>query len=457
MKDLRKYIHDAANEHHETVDNDALWQGIELKMKKPKKKRRILLFLFLSGIMSLIVISALGYYIWITPNPSQTVATETIPIQDLDEVGFQNLASQDTRINKPANSSNVYLNTTKEEIYPTNTNALIHMNTNTKTINNSGSTSPEKDNVKNASEHFFDNNKASSTATHETALFPFSGKISEPKKVDVVNQNWLEIPTLESLFVKEVRSSKNNVFDLPRVITPPQSYPDQNVSFLRSLTIYGQYGFGNKTIFGETGNAAERNKTEKLLEQVRIGLEANLIHVSDFILYGGVSFVSINDIVEVEESYFEDREITYLKTIIQTDNGEQYEFSTENLPHLITKEATRFNSHRMLSIPVGFGFGKEFSGIYLGLGFGLDFNYSFSDIHTIISLDNQLIDYTTKAQWLDPSLHTTISLDFPVHQNWFIHSKVMYRNTSIKNEVLGVNFEEKYSLYGIDLGLKLCF
>jgi len=466
MKDLRKYIHKVANEHKEHVDNDALWAGIERKMKKPKKDRRFILFL-IWGISFSFVALAIVSYNHLTGDKKSMV--NNIEMKSADTVSHKlpnKLNSQEEikalklepSIDKLENSSS---DNNKNKAFEEN-----EQNNGGGIITNRSITSFPSSKVK-ESQNNLSNDYSNEYSNIATTL-------PSEKKNSIIDGSKSSLGLLLNNFTNDGRlleiniiaSSLNIFYNRPKIdipsafvpLIPMPSKTKKNLSFLNSLTIYTQYGFGNKTVQGDSDYGALRNESEELLEQLRIGIESDLIRMLDFTIYGGASYVSINDRVSVDEAYYEDQELTYLKIVIISPGGnEKKEFATKTLPHLINNRAVRHNSHKFVSMPVGMRFGKEFSKLYLGIGFGLDFNYYISDTHTILSKDNKLTTIPVGGKWLSPSIHTAITVEYPISDQWYIHSKIMYRNTSFKNMTIESDVQESYRFYGLDLGVKLRF
>ena len=485
MKDLRNYINKVVNQHTETVDNDALWAGIEQKMEKPKKKRRFLPFLIWGISLSFVVLIISSLYLSSkeqNPNANnialateakenqQVKTTKTNPQTEVSS--SKSIASVESSENNTSSPSATYnkaginedLNISSKQVKENievfeeskqsqNLLPFVYPTQNKK----------EREIQKHPTQSDFTDN---SKQKINTSIRDENLTAEDMNSNSAEQQNIISIERLQIGFSK-ITASLDLIYKRPKIgIQPVSSFAaplflkreKKNYSLLNSFTIYTQYGFGSKTIQGSSEYAGLRNGSEEMLEQLRFGIEADLFQFLDFTLYGGLSYASINDRLIWNETFFEDREITYLKVIrVLSDGSEMEIFGTDELPHIINNEALRYNSHRLISIPLGLRFGKEFSKIQLGVNFGLDLNYALSNIHTILNTDLELIETPVGDKWLKPSLHTGISADYSLSDRWFLHSKINYRNIKFENTSIGTESKENYSIYGIDLGLKFQF
>ncbi len=466
MENLRNYINRIANQHTEPVDNDAIWAGIEQKIVKPKKERRFIPFLIWGLLFSFVSLSILGLYYSAKHTKSngndidsksivsinQTESNNINPFSKIKsskselstEVTKNNASTDEAKIAKFEMEKNSGgLEKIKNSISSTQNNKRREIQNHKSKFDFSGDSKNEPNSLTKKENSILESVKTSLDKQQST--FPIERRRIEPNR----------IPSSLNVVYKRPKIDIKAEYTLPLPMSPKD---DKNLSFLKSFSIYTQYGFGSMTIQGDSEYATLRNESEELLEQIRLGIESDLISLLDFTLYAGVSYVSINDKVSRDEIYYEDREITYLKSISIAPDGTEIEnYATEDLPHLIRNRAIRYNSHRLVSIPIGMRFGKYFSSFYLGVGFGLDINYHLSDMHTILDSDSKLMTIPVGGRWLSPSFHTAIVVEYPISDNWYIHSKITYRNTTLENISIENDLKENYKLYGIDLGLKVQF
>ena len=485
MKDLRNYINKVANQHTESVDRDALWAGIEQKMKKPKKKRHFPPFLIWGLSLSFVLLTLSVLYI---------STKDKSPITNNIELKLE--ANENQQVESSKIDPQPEINSSKSEA-----SAKAPKN-NTSSVSSTINKSSKNDDVNIASKQIRENLEVvdDSKDLQNNQLDIYSTQsikrkeiLNRPTDSDPIVNSKQEINTFirnenstkesaisnlekqQNVFPVEriridltrITASLNLLYKRPKIEIQPVnvfSYPrlskkkKKNFSFLNSYTVYTGYGFGSKTIQGNSEYANLRNESEKFLEHLKFGIESDLIQFLDFTLYGGLSYASINDRLIWNDTFFEDREITYLKAIRILPDGTEIEtFATEELPHIINDEALRYNSHRLISVPLGLRFGKEFSKIQLGIAFGLDLNYSLSNTHTILNTDLKLVAVPVNGKWLTPSFHSGISANYPISDRWFLHSKITYRKIQIENTSIGTASKESYSIYGVDLGLKFQF
>lgn len=457
MKDLRNHINKAASQHTELVDNDALWLGIEQKMKPKKKERRFLPFIFW-GLSFLFVLAIFGIYSYSNNQKNEPVNIETLTTNSIN-IDLTN------QVNTPIQNSNKS---------STQTNANIISN---ESIPIKFKASEQSENKGTKTSTF--TTPAEPSQTKEFEIYSQNNQINSSDIIDVERDQIESKKAIQNEQIKITREDKvidickiSTLYNLatyerPKIILEPAIAPsipmlsrdDKRFSLFKSFTFYTQYGIGSKSIVhADSEYEILRNESETMLEQVRLGFESDLISFLDFTLYGGVSYVSINDRLSFEESYYEDREITYLKAINVLPDGTEIEiFETDELPHLITNQAERLNSHRLISMPLGLKFDKDFSKLNISIAFGLDLNYALSGTHSILSTDGELTKVSVGGKWLSPSLHTGISVEYPILDNWFLHSRISYRNTEIENFSVESDVQESYSIYGIDVGARFKF
>ena len=482
MKDVRKHINQVTNQHTEIVDNDAIWAGIQAKMDKPKKRRPIFP-LFIWG-LSFLVITIVGISLY---ELSDNTISNT---QDLNQNIFANVnentttdvihpleikasANEQIKIDKKLDSDEVKIAKDKKTVREKSVNSVSSIPSTNDKISIINSPSPDHS-VHNFLANQNDFNKKittdSPTQTPDDSIHKFLTDQKEFKKPNItdypaqipnelpVGRGLVKLPKISTLLNSVLlERSKINLALIESPI-PQHSYENNGVSLFSSITIYTQYGIGSKSIQSDSISTALRNQSEELMEQVRLGIEADLVNLLDFTHYAGVSYVSINSKVSSNETYYEEKEITYLKSkTILSDGTEVENIVTEDLPHLFNKKSIRYNSNRLISLPLGIQFGREFSKLKLSLGFGLDFNYGLSDEHTIVGNDGRLTKIPIEGKWFNPSLHSTFTIEYPLFERWYLHSKVMYRSINLEHTTIDNNSEEKYELYGIDLGLKIRF
>ncbi len=464
MRDLRNYINNVANQHKEPVDNDALWAGIEQKMKSPERKRRLLPFWVWGLSISLVVFSICFY----TLDDHRKPIVDKGDMEPIDVIDHEQL-SEVNPINKSEpwiieRLEDDYIRDNPQELFEMANNENIQADVSVikhESISSTLNLRPGENQYIDSQSHFKFNKHSAEEITLNTE-YSISEK-SQNSFVPLPNTFNKEIRMVE--YCKMTSSSgilyKRPKIDLPPAYPPPRplrSRTNKKTSILKSITIYSQYGFGDKTIEGSSIYSEMRNDSEELLEQLRFGIESDIFNVLDFTFYGGISFVSINDRVEVAEEYFEDRDLYYLKSITKAPDGSEIEnYVTESLPHLVNNNAIRYNSHRLVSMPIGMRFGKRFSNFSFGIGIGLDFNYQLSGEHTILGLDNRLISQPVGGRWQSPAFHTAVTVEYPISEGWYLHSKFMSRNMTLENISPEDKIKESYSLYGVDLGLKLQF
>lgn len=463
MNDLRKYINSVANKHEETVDHGAIWAGIEQKMGKPKKKRRFIPFLLWGVSLSIVAIAIVGMMNMYEKEVSATNSNETKSVEALDYThqNLNNAQEENKALLSEFSPAAIESNSSYEDIKTGfHDHNSISENTNRTApapLSSGIDNSPRKvvaeymDAKTNSSTSGFASEKE--VIVNDNLKFNSASLTNEP----AVGREYLEFHKIANLF--------NITYKRPDIDTPALIQPQPKVSFktkefslFNSLSFYIQYGLGSKTIKGDSEYAMLRNQSEKLLEQLRIGFESDLLNVFDFTLYGGISYASFNDQVTTEESYYEEREIRYLKYLIINPDGTEVEkYAVEDLPHLVTKKSVRYNNHRIVSMPVGFRFGRSISKFSLGVGFGLDINYHLSDTHTVLVADDILRDVSVGGNWLRPSLHASVSVDYPISDRFYLQSNLVYRTTSFKNTSTENEITESYKVYAIDLGVKYQF
>ena len=482
MKDVRKHINLVANQHTEIVDNDALWAGIQAKMDKPKKRRPIFP-LFIWG-LSFLVITIVGISLY-------ELSDNTIPnTQDLNQNIFSNVnentttnvippleikapAHEQIKLDKKLDSDEVKIVKDKNTVLEKSVNSVSYITSTNDKISIINSPSPD-DSVHNFLSNQKDFNKKITTdspaQTPDDSVHKFLTNQKDFNKTNITDSP-TQIPNELSKRRGLVKLSKINtllnsvLFERSKINIalienpiPQHSFENNSVSFFNSLTIYTQYANGSKSIQPNSIYADLRNQSEELLEQFRFGIESDLVNLLDFTFYGGVSYVSINNKVKSDETYYEDKEITYLESITILPDGSEIEnFTTEDLPHLYNKQSVRYNSNKLISMPFGIRFGRNISKLHLSIGLGLDINYGLSDEHTIVGNDGRLTNIPVEGKLFTPSLHTTFTIEYPIFDKWYFHSKVMYRSISLNHTSLENNWEEKYKLYGLDLGLKIKF
>lgn len=466
MKDLRSNINKVVNEHVEPVDSDAIWAGIERKMNRPKKNRRFIPFLIWGVCLSFLVLAVVSSYF--LDDGQQSVANNSIPIIE-HEVNDDKTKIGDTQkeYKLPAPESSIIASSNppakEETIKQMGDIKEPKTKWKNKDWNTVSALNSSKEDRNSEEDKIYKPNNYIEDAIQDSGDYNSKNELLIKGELNSNQGGSLNGVAIERTIMKfdRIESSLKLDFERPKVEVPgifimPYPKPSKTTgkfTLFNSLTAYTQYGFGSKTI---PGNVL-RSDSEELLEQLRIGLESDLVSILDFTLYGGVSYASINDRVTIEESFYEDRELDYLKTIIIIDDVEEYEYASGSFPHLNTKRSIRHNSHRLISMPIGLRFGKEFSSFQIGIGFGLDFNYYLSDTHTVLAEDGSLSSVVVGGKWVNPSLHSALTVDYPISDRWYLHSKIMYRHTSISNATAENDIQQTYKLYGIDLGMKFQF
>ena len=470
MKDLRNHIKRAADQHTELVNNDYLWESIELKMAEPKKKRRIIPLWFWGLSLSMILLASFGVYHDINDGESfKSIKKSNNSINQNQSTKLSPVADKKLTNSVPSNASSRKIVGTKNQEVSKNVKQKMNQNKAKHAIkskvNLSTSTFATRAPIyREKTESKFGTISKIINKDKDVISKEIQPKInlrnttsSAAQSISMVDSRLISLTQIPSSSFGVIHEKSK--LNISAEVTP--IFPTNDIgafSFFNSLTLYGQYSLGNKTIQGDGLNVTLRNESEELLEQIRIGIESDFVSFLDFTLYGGVAYTSINDRVSFEEQYYEDRELTYLDRIMIMPDGTEIEtFTTEELPHLINNTALRYNSHKLISVPLGLRFRKEFSTIQLGLGFGVDLNYFLSGTQNILGADSGLTASHVEGAWSSPSFHSSLSINYPISEKLYLHSKVNFRSITLESISLGNSVRENYSAYGLDLGIKFIF
>ena len=255
---------------------------------------------------------------------------------------------------------------------------------------------------------------------------------------------------------REVLSAK---FE-PSVFDVPVFNEDKKFRFFQGVEVFSGLNIGSKSISDVDQSYAQlRNDTEALLEQWNLGMRLDLIKVMDFNITSGIKYSMITDRMLKVDRYDNLLEYSIVTSkliddaIVSMDTLMVVDSTAQNLEYI----TEQFNSQRIVSIPLEMSFGKRFNKFNVGLGFGVDLNYQLKDTHVILDEKGKAVVNGVGGKWIDPSFSGALLLGYAISDRWAISSRINFTGLSFNDHEIITTLRSKYTLYGLEVGLKHYF
>ena len=491
-KNFDKKIKQEMSAHRATVDADAIWKAIEPEVdaiNEKRKKRRGLIWFLLAGLL----MAGGGYYFLNNMNDSAAIAAEglkkneiknDLPQTDKNNNGtINNLSekintengeihySENDKINIEKNISKKekdgdehIAKKSKDEINSTKNNKKNIAKNKNKTIYNS----PVIGNTKNTGTIFIDkNNKGkivglnigTETSSRDMASKnPSTYKADAPKRLPLLPISLFGSREQELVLAK--RAIQNPIDNVAKK-TEDKISP----AFAFSIGVHGSVGYAArqlKAVSPEHETLLKlRDDTEIPLETVVAGVRFRTTHKS------GVGFVTGLQYTRMAERlHFED-------TIVDVDSIDGIQALAVNLygdttpiygkvPLTTTKNILKkhFNSYRFLDVPVlvNYNFKNKNAKWAMGVEAGIFANISLKTKGEIYDKNMDIIDLEKEQPNLYKSkiglsYYIGLTGTYDMSQKWRLaispHIRYFPKNIAADNYRL----EQKYTLYGLDMGL----
>lgn len=473
---IEKQIKDRVSQEVDPIDPAIIWTGIESKLSDEPNKNKIPIWWFLfMGVFVASILAGVYYFTTQSDKTSQQLALvvneESIKIQNSTEqknnaIIIKNKLKEDNNLfQNPSNNIKV---TTTRIVESYDDQLLVADNVKDNLI--------EKSVIGNSTIAQNKTSKLKNETTNTELVFTnkFEKLLDEISVNTIINSEnnnlvqhvspfdrKLTIPYLSSLVIAPV-SDNSALTNLNAEYYPwdqPLPTKESTINLLNDIELFIGVGFGDKNVSSPNQiYNNNRNNQEQLLEILNMGVRINIVKILDLQLYSGIQYSTINDSWKWNDTYIENRLTTYVQSTTEYP-GDSIETTTvtDTLPYIIERTVEQYNTHKIVSIPIGVSFCKDINRWQFGLGFGLDFNYKLASDGMILGEDLTPISYQNKAQWISPTYTTHLSARYYLSEHWSVSAQANFRSLSFNQNLPNITVNNQYKVYGVEMGISRRF
>lgn len=473
LSDNEKYLRDLLGDGTEDLDMEALWDAVEPRLDK-KKKRRGIIFWFL-GTGLLFSFLGITFTIWYQTKETASHSTSTINQQhtennflekdDLNTSSIENennIKDKNNRVedngvdlstdkkttvmldyendeSKPLSS--LLVNKYDINFYNLNQGNISNSNHSEEIIETITSSYMEENNTEAVKEELNSNEK-------DSVIERVGNQKEEEIKDDLVDKEEKEKEKKKTTTKKKKTSKKKRK---KRKKWSPYFYTSASLAYpARMLSSRNGEGIELLDI---------KREYEKSLESYQFAMNFKSIHKkNNLILNIGVNYENITERLKYQEEIVETEMQTVTESIIVDAQGNliAQESGVVEITTITKRDVSIYNYYRFVNLQLGVGYRIEQRKFNIEYEAGLDFNVFFNAKGSTFNKDLQVIDLSRsmKQKAVNPSLWTSLSLDYPLNKQVSFTGSVYikYRPGSITQK----EHEIKHQFFspGISGGMK---
>lgn len=460
-EDFKNIIKQTVDNHSDDINPELIWNGVEEKLRK--KKNRFFGYYIMGGIM-LLLVALVFVHISLSHDAIDQESSSNIVVAHND---------LDIKINNDANvvveefeDSKIDYDDSEFE----NERLVIDKKDTPQNIDDPVKFSSFNGNIILQEKYEEDSNEFADDLKKEVIVNEYdrrkeinSSKEERFMEMESREENIANLHKLKTLDLLTPLTSERNYFleeDFPLDENYLAHGASDKFNIFSGIEIYSGISIGSKLVSDIDQSYAElRNDSEDLLEQWSAGFRLDLVQVMDFNISSGLKYSMITDKMNKVDQYqgFMKYNIVTSRlvndAIMAVDSTVMIDSTSQGF--VVTTE--QFNSQRIISIPIEISFGKRFNKFDFGLGFGVDINYQLKDTHVILDENEKPIVNRVGGKWINSSFSGAVLIGYNFNDQWSLASRVNFRGLTLNDHESISTLSSKYSLYGIELGLKRSF
>ncbi|MFT5913313.1 MAG: opacity protein-like surface antigen [Paraglaciecola sp.] len=237
--------------------------------------------------------------------------------------------------------------------------------------------------------------------------------------------------------------------------------------FNASANFYGGMSLANRNLTANGDSLTNeltqlRKKTEQNLETIQLGLQFNWQHKKTGLeLTSGINYTQINEKFEYKVNEVTVDSIVGIEAFYRNVNGDTIAIMGM-IPETTTANIHKrhFNKYRMIDIPILLGYRKRLGDFSIGAQAGVFVNLKLQTSGRFFNNETQTIDidkadiFKTKVGL---SYYLGATVDYHLTENWSVSAAPFVRHLPSNFAKASYGLEQKYTLYGLNVGLRYSF
>lgn len=473
-----KFEHFASSkitQHQSPVDADALWKAVA--PEAPKKKRRVVFWYFLTGLLVTGLVSAI---MWSKSNTLATdgdsqavVQTETG--QQHAETPIENTVSNNLSTNKVLPSSHPKNNIQKDEIAISTSQSEIESSPGNEITASQGQRIGSTSTASESRPNEIENNHATTPSVVENNTITSVQNENQQPDGDVIQPDVRinKIGHADVVIEKHETQQTSDISTLLLDVEP--SIPDSNRASSKSkatskhkvvysIGAYGGISGTSSTLTAKQSSSTSylnaRNQTEEQLEGIQFGLEIGAEIVKGLAIKSGVEVSRIARVFSFTEEVMVVDSVYGLKEIY-VNNQTQDTINIYGQTPVITTTAYNkriYNNISQIDIPVKVGYTFQSGKWRLGMDAGAIINLNTSYTGEILSPDGSFYDLKSDPEnWFKTNAGIAFSAGLRAGRmlgsSFEMYLAPVYRSPSVFSTDANP-IEQKHARLGVNLGLR---
>ena len=450
---FNKNLRNAFDQAEDDFNPEIIWEGINDKMKPAKKDKRRFFFFWIIGLGIGLLIFAFYYY---SNNNSTALTTEhkesteeKIVTRLYESISLPSSDNELVSTNKIKNAtSDTYskdLLNNKSEIN-LNTKEVIEIEKSIEILEKATAIEPSF----RASLFNKDLLIKQSVTPHTLSLDPIN-----PIETSIENRltnDHINYPTHELVIRKSNEIPFDSSSDHPILKVKE---PRVKKAYIKNIEMYSGIALGSKVSTStNTEYTTNRNNIEEVLEQLALGIRAQVVNYNGFSFWCGVKYSMITDSWKTQYQYNEDLPYTYLEYTTEDLSGDiQENFTTDIVAYDVNRRVVQYNKEQIISIPLEIRYETQLNRWSFSPILGLEFSYLFGANHTTTGLDGFPIVEAKIGQLIAPSAFGGLNTSYAITPCWKITAGLNYRVLNIDNSTIIPDLNSTYKLYGLEIGI----
>jgi len=420
-----------------------VWDNIANALDKQKKDKRILAWIILLIVLLFIIAGFFSYFFFIKQADTEPQDVKNLALNQNFSKPENSLIKEttlkaDSIGHQKSKESNLTLRVSKSKI-----SALVK---------NVGST------LKNSEKNEISDANIDGLNSTRDLIIPFA-----PKKIQFIDYNSNLNNSFDKYSKRMIRNAKRNnkLSDFRKRGILDDCFPVDIKTWL--LEAYASPLYNQQFLYGDNNSLKQiRSKSENPWLSYSTGLRIGYNYKGG-IIKTGVDFTSINDKFEITlKNVLSTQVIITIDTIKNTD-GTYTILRDTTIKELYGEEKIKkFNSYRLIGIPLILGYELKYKKHSFGLSAGLIFNLYFNQSGCIMNENSKIIELSEMkdkifADRIGATFYSslTYSYAFSNYFSIFGEPRITYNLFPINKSDYSIN--QKYLTYGVSLGGRFLF
>ncbi len=234
-----------------------------------------------------------------------------------------------------------------------------------------------------------------------------------------------------------------------------------------AVSFYGGVSLANRSLSSNGDSATTelvqlRQDTEQNLETLQLGAQFNWQHKqTGLALTSGINYTQINEKFEYRNNQVTVDSIQGIESFYRNVNGDTIAIMGM-IPQTTTATIHKryYNNYRLIDVPVLIGYRKQFGDFSIGAQAGVFVNLTLQTSGRFFANETDDIDIDEADIFktnVGLSYYVGATIDYHLNEKWtvFAAPNIRYFPNSFSKTNYGIS--QKYSLYGVNLGLQYSF